>query len=158
MKSKNPLTFPPNTVIIYADGCCKGNPGPGGWGAVLLFNHAEKKIWGGKNDTTNNQMELTAVIEALKLLTRSCDVHIYVDSMYVKNGMTSWIYGWKRKNWKTASGQPVKNSDLWWELDCLASKHNIKWNWVKGHAGNHYNEVADSLSNRWIINGTSSVR
>ncbi len=137
-------------VEIYADGACKGNPGPGGWGAWLQYEGKEKSVHGGEAMTTNNRMELTAVIRALELLKRPCDVKIYTDSVYVQKGMTEWISGWKARQWRTADKKPVKNDDLWKALDALASQHNIEWIWVKGHAGNDGNERADALANEGV--------
>ncbi len=137
-------------VVIYTDGACKGNPGDGGWGAWLTADGHEKELFGGEEDTTNNRMELTAVIRALEALKQSCDVTVYTDSVYVQKGMTEWISGWKKKNWKTASKSPVKNADLWQELDALASGHTLTWEWVKGHAGDIGNEKADSLANQGV--------
>lgn len=135
-------------VEIYTDGACSGNPGPGGWGALLLYGEHEKEITGGEFETTNNRMELMAAIEALNVLKRSCKVHLYTDSTYVKNGITEWIEGWKAKGWKTAAKKPVKNADLWQALDTAAARHDIDWRWVKGHAGNPENERADALANQ----------
>lgn len=135
-------------VEIYTDGACSGNPGPGGWGALLLYGENEKEITGGAFETTNNRMELTAAIEALKLLKRRCTVHLHTDSTYVRDGITKWINGWKAKGWKTASKKQVKNEDLWRELDAAAAKHDIEWKWVKGHAGDPGNERADALANQ----------
>jgi len=135
-------------VEIYTDGACSGNPGPGGWGALLLYGENEKEITGGAFETTNNRMELTAAIEALKLLKRRCTVHLHTDSTYVRDGITKWINGWKAKGWKTASKKQVKNEDLWRELDTAAAKHDIEWKWVKGHAGDPGNERADALANQ----------
>jgi ribonuclease HI len=134
-------------VTIYTDGACKGNPGPGGWGAWLSWDGHEKELCGGEASTTNNRMELTAVIEALASLKRTCDVTIYLDSEYVRKGITEWIHGWKRRGWKTADRKPVKNVDLWQKLEALASVHHIQWRWVKGHAGDPGNERADALAN-----------
>lgn len=134
-------------VEIYTDGACKGNPGVGGWGAWLKYNGNEKSICGGERDTTNNRMELLAVIRALEALKRPSLVKLYTDSVYVQKGMTEWLAGWKAKNWRTASKKPVKNEDLWRSLDILAGKHQIEWLWVKGHAGNEGNERADELAN-----------
>lgn len=134
-------------VEIYADGACKGNPGPGGWGAWLQYDGKEKFIHGGEAITTNNRMELTAVIRALEVLKRPCSVKIYTDSVYVQKGMTEWIISWKSRNWRTADKKPVKNDDLWKALDAQASQHKIEWIWVKGHAGNIGNEKADALAN-----------
>ncbi len=136
------------TVIIYADGACKGNPGPGGWGAWLRYDGKEKDLCGGEALTTNNRMELTAVIRALEALKRSCDVKLYTDSSYVQKGITEWITGWKARHWRTSDKKPVKNEDLWKELDVLAQQHRIEWIWVRGHAGDVGNERADSLANK----------
>jgi ribonuclease HI len=137
-------------VLIYADGACKGNPGTGGWGAVLKFGNREREIFGGARETTNNRMELMAVIRALEALTRPCTAAIHVDSAYVKNGITEWIHGWKRNGWRTADRKPVKNVDLWMELDRLAARHRLTWHWVKGHAGHPENERADRLANKGV--------
>ena len=136
---------------IYTDGACKGNPGIGGWGAILKYGDKIKEINGFSNNTTNNIMELTAVIEALKQLNRKCDIIITTDSNYVKNGITDWIYNWKSNGWKTANKRPVKNKNLWVELDLLASEQNITWKWIKGHSGHPENERADELANEAII-------
>lgn len=138
------------TVYLYTDGACKGNPGAGGWGVLMRYGAHEKELFGGEAETTNNRMELTAVIEGLKALKRPCNVQICTDSQYVKNGMESWIYGWKKNGWKTASKQPVKNEDLWRELDGLVGRHHVSWTWVKGHAGHAENERADELANRGV--------
>ena len=135
-------------VEIYTDGACSGNPGPGGWGALLLYGEHEKEITGGEFETTNNRMELMAAIEALNVLKRPCTIHLYTDSTYVKNGITEWISGWKAKGWKTAAKKPVKNADLWQALDAAAARHDVDWRWVKGHAGNPENERADALANQ----------
>ncbi|WP_374426042.1 ribonuclease HI [Ideonella dechloratans] len=137
-------------VTIYTDGACKGNPGPGGWGAWMHWGEHEKELWGGEPQTTNNRMELTAVIQALSLLKRRCTVAIYTDSEYVRNGITSWIHGWKRRGWRTADNKPVKNVELWQQLDSLAQQHDVAWHWVKGHAGDPGNERADALANRGV--------
>lgn len=137
-------------VTIYADGACKGNPGPGGWGAWLSYDEKEKELFGGEPLTTNNRMELTAVIRALEALKRSCEVKIYTDSVYVQKGITEWIIGWKARDWRTSDKKPVKNDDLWKQLDGLAQLHSIEWIWVKGHAGNIGNERADALANRGV--------
>ena len=137
-------------VRIYTDGACKGNPGPGGWGALLRFDGREKALCGGEPDTTNNRMELTAVIRALEALKRPCAIDLYTDSQYVQKGISEWIDAWKRRGWKTADRKPVKNVDLWLELDRLAATHAIRWHWVKGHAGHPENERADALANRGI--------
>jgi ribonuclease HI len=138
------------TITIYTDGACKGNPGPGGWGAWMAWGSHEKELWGGEKLTTNNRMELTAVIQALSALKRRCTVVLYTDSEYVRNGITSWIHGWKQRGWKTADKKPVKNVELWQELDALAQQHQVTWRWVKGHAGDPGNERADMLANRGV--------
>lgn len=138
------------SVEIYADGACKGNPGPGGWGAVLRFGEQEKEMFGGEPATTNNRMELMAVISALTALKRPCDVVIWTDSQYVQKGISEWIHGWKARNWVTSAKAPVKNADLWKQLDAVASQHEVKWRWVKGHAGHPGNERADALANRGV--------
>ena len=138
------------TVYLYTDGACKGNPGAGGWGAVLRYGSREKELFGGEAHTTNNRMELTAIIQGLAALKRPCAVVIYTDSQYVKNGMEKWIHGWKKNGWKTASKQPVKNEDLWQQLDRLAAQHQIQWQWVRGHAGHAENERADALANQGV--------
>ncbi len=137
-------------VTIYTDGACKGNPGPGGWGAWLSTGEHEKELFGGERQTTNNRMELTAVIEALTSLKRSCDITLYTDSQYVRKGITEWIHGWKTRGWKTADKKPVKNADLWQRLDALRDLHTVDWRWVKGHAGDPGNERADALANRGV--------
>lgn len=137
-------------VDIYTDGACKGNPGPGGWGALLRTGTHEKEMWGGEPDTTNNRMELTAVIRALEALKRPVSARVHTDSKYVQQGISEWIHGWKKNGWKTASKTPVKNADLWQQLDRLASQHRLQWIWVKGHAGHPENERADALANRGI--------
>jgi ribonuclease HI len=139
-----------NKITIYTDGACKGNPGPGGWGAILRSQgHQEKELFGGEILTTNNRMEMTAVIEALSALKRPCDIALYIDSKYVLQGITEWLPGWKAKGWRTAAKQAVKNVDLWQKLDALvnAGGHTIEWVWVKGHAGDLGNERADALAN-----------
>ena len=139
-------------VEIFTDGACKGNPGPGGWGVLLRYRTAEKEIekelYGGEPQTTNNRMELMAAIEGLKALKKACSVTLTTDSQYVRKGITEWLPGWKRKNWRTASGQPVKNQDLWQLLDEQNSRHTIDWRWIKGHAGHRENEIADQLACR----------
>ena len=137
-------------VYIYTDGACKGNPGPGGWGALLKYNDTEKEFFGGEKQTTNNRMEMTAAIEALSRLKRRCDVVLTTDSQYLRKGITEWIANWKKKGWKTSSKKPVKNADLWQQLDELTQQHNITWNWVKGHSGHDENERADQLANKGI--------
>jgi ribonuclease HI len=147
-----------NKIIIYTDGACKGNPGPGGWGAILRStDHVEKELFGGELLTTNNRMEMTAVIEALSALKRPCDVALYIDSKYVLQGITEWLPGWKAKGWKTAAKQPVKNVDLWQKLDALVNTggHTIEWCWVKGHAGDPGNERADALANIGVLKAQS---
>jgi ribonuclease HI len=139
-----------SVVKIYTDGACKGNPGAGGWGALLEMGGREKELFGGELLTTNNRMELTAVIRALEALKRRCTVQLHTDSKYVQQGITEWIHNWKKRGWRTADRKPVKNDDLWKELDELAQKHDIKWLWVKGHAGHNGNERADELANRGV--------
>ena len=135
-------------VTVYTDGACKGNPGPGGWGAWLATGEHEKELFGGEKLTTNNRMELTAVIEALASLKRSCEVTIHTDSEYVRKGITEWIHGWKQRGWKTADKKPVKNAELWARLDALRALHQVHWRWVKGHSGDAGNDRADALANR----------
>lgn len=137
-------------VIIFTDGACRGNPGPGGWGAVLRYGTTEKTLFGGEPDTTNNRMELMAAIMALEALTQPCQVVLTTDSRYVMDGITQWMANWKKRGWKTASKQPVKNADLWRRLDAACGKHTIEWQWVKGHSGHPENEKADALANRGI--------
>lgn len=139
-----------NTVYIYTDGACKGNPGPGGWGALMCFKDTEKEFFGGENNTTNNRMEMMASIQALSQLSRPCEVVLTTDSQYLRKGITEWIINWKKRGWKTANKKPVKNSDLWKKLDELVQKHEITWNWVKGHSGHAENERADELANKGI--------
>jgi ribonuclease HI len=139
-----------DVVTIHTDGACKGNPGPGGWGALLESAGREKEIFGGEANTTNNRMELTAVIRALESLKRACTVELYTDSQYVKNGIEQWIHTWKRNGWKTSAKKPVKNADLWRELDSLAMRHQVRWHWVKGHNDHPGNERADALANRGV--------
>lgn len=136
------------TVYLFTDGACKGNPGAGGWGVLLRYGTHEKELFGGEAQTTNNRMELMAVLSGLKTLNRPCDVVICTDSQYVKNGMESWIHNWKKNGWKTAGRQPVKNADLWQQLDEQVARHRVRWQWVKGHAGHTENERADALANR----------
>jgi len=138
------------TIDIYTDGACSGNPGPGGWGAILRYNCTEKELFGGERDTTNNRMEMMAVIEALRALKRPVAVRVHTDSQYVQKGITEWIHGWKKRGWKTAAKAPVKNEDLWRALDALAAQHDIEWFWVKGHAGHAENERADELARRGV--------
>ena len=133
-------------IVIYTDGACSGNPGPGGWGAILRYEGTQKELKGGKADTTNNQMELTAAIESLNALKQSCNIDLYTDSVYVRDGIMKWIEGWKRNNWRTAAKKPVKNVELWQSLDEAQKRHTIEWHWVKGHAGHPDNERADELA------------
>lgn len=133
-------------VEIYTDGACSGNPGPGGWGAILLFNGTRKELSGGEHETTNNRMELMAAIAALEALKRHCEVHLHTDSMYMKDGITKWIHGWKKNGWKTADKKPVKNMDLWQRLEVAAAKHKVSWRWVRGHNDHELNEAADALA------------
>ncbi|TLP45654.1 ribonuclease HI [Cohaesibacter sp. CAU 1516] len=137
-----------STVTIYTDGACSGNPGPGGWGALLTFGEHEKELCGGEAETTNNRMELQAAIEALNALKRACEVDLWTDSQYVKGGITGWIHGWKKNGWKTANKKPVKNAELWQALDEALKRHKVNWHWVKGHAGHEGNERADELARR----------
>jgi len=137
-------------IQIYTDGACSGNPGPGGWGAVLIYKEHSKKISGFEKETTNNRMELKAVIESLKALKKSSEVIIYTDSKYVQNGINEWIHSWKINGWKNSAKKPVKNIDLWQELDEQVAKHNLQWVWVKGHSGNKFNEMADELARQAI--------
>ncbi|RLJ65351.1 ribonuclease HI [Sulfurisoma sediminicola] len=138
------------TIDIYTDGACSGNPGPGGWGAILRYNGTEKELFGGEAATTNNRMEMTAVIEALRALKRPLEVRVHTDSQYVQKGISEWIHGWKKRGWKTADRKPVKNEDLWRTLDALAAQHRIEWHWVRGHAGHAENERADELARRGV--------
>ena len=140
-----------NRIYIYTDGACKGNPGPGGWGALLKYKEQKQEINGFSKNTTNNIMELTAVIESLLIIKQKSDITIITDSNYVKDGITKWIANWKNKGWKTSNKKPVKNKDLWKKLDDLSNNHNIKWEWVRGHTGNPGNERADQLANEAII-------
>ena len=137
-------------IEIYTDGACRGNPGPGGWGAVLRYGDHEKTLHGGEAMTTNNRMELTAAIEALAALKQSCRVDLTTDSEYVRQGITSWLANWKKRGWKTAAKKPVKNVDLWQKLDEQVARHEVQWHWVKGHSGHPQNELADQLANRGI--------
>ena len=144
------MSNPDNTVHIFTDGACKGNPGPGGWGAILKYGYHVKELKGYSPETTNNIMELTAVIEALKSLTRPCKIILTTDSNYVKNGITEWIHSWKKKGWKTANKKPVKNKEYWQQLDVEVQRHTIDWKWVKGHSGHPENERADELANEAV--------
>jgi ribonuclease HI len=137
-------------VEIYTDGACKGNPGIGGWGALMIFKGVEKELWGGEVETTNNRMELTAAIRALAELKRACDVRLVTDSQYVMQGIQDWMPNWKKRGWKTAAKQPVKNADLWRELDEQVNRHTVTWQWVRGHTGHPGNERADQLANRGV--------
>jgi|TARA_B110000438_G_scaffold174714_1_gene166956 ribonuclease HI len=141
-------------VIMYTDGACSGNPGPGGWGVLMTFEGAEKEIYGGKSSTTNNQMELSAAIKGLTALKEPCNVDLYTDSKYVINGITQYIHNWKKNNWRTAAKKEVKNQNLWQQLDELMTFHQVQWHWVKGHSGDAGNEMADLLANK----GIDSVR
>lgn len=138
------------TVHAFTDGACRGNPGPGGWGVLLRYNGTEKHLWGGEALTTNNRMELQAAIAALDALKRPCTVAVTTDSQYVRKGITEWIHNWKKRGWKTADGKPVKNADLWQQLDAQAARHRVDWHWVRGHTGHPENEQADQLANRGI--------
>ena len=133
-------------INIWTDGACSGNPGPGGWGALIKYDNSTKEISGSEKNTTNNRMEMMAVIEALKYVDTESKINLYTDSKYVKEGITNWITGWKKNNWKNSKKKDVKNKDLWVELDTLSQKHNISWNWVKGHSGNIENDIADKLA------------
>ena len=142
---------------IFTDGACRGNPGPGGWGAILRSQGREKELWGGEAATTNNRMELIAVIRALEALKRPSQVDLYTDSQYVQKGISAWIHSWKRRGWKTADKKAVKNEDLWRQLDELAARHEVKWHWVRGHSGHPENERADELANRGIPDAAGSA-
>lgn len=140
-----------NKITIYTDGACSGNPGKGGWGALLIYKDKKKEISGYSELTTNNKMELQAVIEAFKILKKDCEVDLYTDSKYVKDGITQWIYSWKKNNWRTSKKESVKNKELWIELDELSQKHKINWNWVKGHSDNEFNNIVDQLACQEIV-------
>ena len=139
-----------STVEIFTDGACRGNPGPGGWGALLRAGDNEREVWGGEVETTNNRMELTAAIEALRALRHSCEVKLTTDSVYVRDGITKWLANWERNGWRTAAKKPVKNKELWQALSAEVARHDVKWFWVKGHSGHPENERADQLANRAI--------
>ena len=145
-----------NSIVIYTDGACRGNPGPGGWGATLSIGNHQKELYGGEVDTTNNRMELRAAIESLRALKQESSVELFTDSQYVKNGILQWLANWKKKNWMTSARKPVKNKDLWEQLDAEVSRHQINWHWVKGHSGNEGNEKADRLANLGIDEMLSS--
>ena len=146
------------SVVAYTDGACRGNPGPGGWGALLRWNGHEKALCGGESATTNNRMELTAAIAALEALNKPCEVMLHTDSTYVMQGLTKWLPGWKAKGWRTADRKPVKNQDLWQRLDAAAARHQVQWRWVRGHAGNEGNEAADRLANQGLDQHLASAR
>jgi ribonuclease HI len=145
------------SVELFTDGACSGNPGPGGWGAILRCKGVEKELCGGELQTTNNRMELTAVIKGLEALTRPCEIAVHTDSQYVQKGITAWIHGWKAKGWKTADKKPVKNEDLWKILDAAVARHKIEWHWVKGHAGHPENERADALARKGLADTRSAA-
>jgi ribonuclease HI len=139
-----------DTVVIYTDGACRGNPGPGGWGVILSYKGVVKELYGGEKETTNNRMELTAAIQGLEVLKKQCKVELNTDSKYVLQGITEWLPNWKKRGWKTAGNKPVKNEDLWRRLDAVGSQHTIEWKWVKGHSGHKENDRADELANLGI--------
>jgi len=141
---------PSGVVDVFTDGACSGNPGPGGWGALLRYGTRERELFGGEKDTTNNRMELTAVIKALEALTRPMKVRVHTDSKYVQQGISTWIHGWKKNGWKTSAKEPVKNADLWKALEAATLRHEVEWKWVKGHAGHEGNERADGLANKGV--------
>jgi ribonuclease HI len=149
------VTTAAKRVVIHTDGACSGNPGPGGWGAILEYNGTMRELFGGEPETTNNRMELTAAIEALRALKGSCIVELHTDSVYLRDGITKWIRGWKRNGWKTSAKKPVKNDDLWRALDALADAHQVEWRWVRGHAGHDLNERADELARQGRISAAS---
>ncbi len=144
-------------VVIYTDGACSGNPGPGGWGAILMFGEKTKEICGGEPATTNNRMELMAAIQALETLTRPCKVELHTDSQYVMKGISEWIHAWKRRGWRTSDNKPVKNDDLWRRLDEARQRHDVQWRWVKGHAGHEHNERADALAGQGLAETLRAV-
>ena len=144
-------------VVIYTDGACSGNPGPGGWGALLISGGHRKDLCGGEPDTTNNRMELMAAIQALEALKRPCQVELHTDSTYVMKGISEWIHGWKKRGWKTADKKPVKNEDLWRRLDAARDRHKVDWRWVKGHAGHELNEHADALAGRGLKEALTKI-
>lgn len=144
-------------IIIYTDGGCSGNPGIGGWGAVLIYKGHKKEIFGGEKDTTNNRMELTAAIRALQSVKEPCTIELHTDSNYLKDGITKWINNWKKNGWRTSDKKPVKNIDLWQELELALESHNVEWKWIKGHSGNEGNELADSLANKGIASIKSTI-
>ena len=146
------------SVIIHTDGACSGNPGPGGWGAILQFGQHRKELKGGEAHTTNNRMELMAAISALEALKRSCEADLYTDSEYLRGGITSWIKGWKKNGWRTADKKPVKNIDLWQRLDTALAEHKVRWHWVKGHAGHALNERADELAREGLVAARAGAR
>jgi ribonuclease HI len=143
-------------VVIYTDGACSGNPGPGGWGAILTAGAHERELCGGERHTTNNRMEITAAIKALEALKRPCRVELHTDSQYLRQGITEWLAGWKARGWKTAAKAPVKNEDLWRELDAARARHHVDWRWVKGHAGHPMNERADALARKGLTESLAS--
>ncbi len=145
-------------VVIYTDGACRGNPGPGGWGAILQYGDKTRELCGGEPNTTNNRMELTAAIRALAALSRACDVVLITDSKYVRHGIEDWLPQWKRRGWRTAARKPVKNVDLWQELDAMVQDHHVEWRWVRGHTGNEGNERADDLANRGLDEMLAEIR
>jgi len=152
------LTNDTSDIVIYTDGACSGNPGPGGWGALLSWNGHEKELFGGERDTTNNRMELMAAIKALESLKRTGPIALYTDSTYVCDGITKWIHGWKRNGWRTAAKKPVKNEDLWKRLEAALVGHDVEWHWVKGHAGHPGNERADQLARDGVLQITGGVK
>jgi ribonuclease HI len=145
-------------VVIFTDGACSGNPGPGGWGAILMYGDKEKELCGGEAATTNNRMEMMAAIQALESLNRPCKVELHTDSQYVKNGITEWMRGWKARGWKTADKKPVKNEDLWKRLDEARLRHEVDWRWVKGHNGHEHNERADGLARKGLLEAAAARR